>query len=205
MDLTTTAENAERCQRNWDYERPVSQEHVDTIVHVATTMPTKNNRKYYELLVSTNQDFNRMCYTHAVDPRNLHFQNKEIHRNTQVVAPLLLIWRPVDLDSVDNPFRDDYRDDFLISTGISSGAAVLAANSLGYRTGYCTCFDTNELYESMQDQFGVQHYDRTFRKILTVGIGHPHPDFSRRDCVLDGVHGFTAETRNKQIDITTIT
>ena len=43
MNPIATAKIAERCQRNWDYSRPIPQEHIDIIVGAATTMPTKQN------------------------------------------------------------------------------------------------------------------------------------------------------------------
>ena len=55
MDLIQASLVAERCQRNWDHSRPVNKDDVDTLVQVATNMPTKQNIGYYSLLVSTNQ------------------------------------------------------------------------------------------------------------------------------------------------------
>ena len=129
---------AERCQRNWDYSIPIPDEDIKTLVEVATTMPTKQNRKFYDLIVSSNPEFNKICYTHAVDPNNSHFVNREIHRNTQANAPLIMIWRTTDQTEVEasDMFKDDYMKNYYTSVGVSSGATVLTANALGYRTGY---------------------------------------------------------------------
>ena len=54
-------------QRNWDYDNPVQPIDIQKIVEVATTMPTKQNRKFYELIVSSNPEFNKICYN-AIDP-----------------------------------------------------------------------------------------------------------------------------------------
>ena len=60
MDLIKASLVAQRCQRNWDYSTPVTSEDVETLTKVATTMPTKQNVDYFELLVSTNAKFNQM-------------------------------------------------------------------------------------------------------------------------------------------------
>lgn len=200
-NLIKAVKSAERCQRNWDHSKPILEKDIKTIVEIATTMPTKNNRSYYELIVSTNKDFNRMCYEYATDTHNPHFTDRKVHRNTQVNAPLLLIWRPTDLDGIDNPFDDDYQESFSVSIGISSGAAVLTANQLGYTTGYCGCFRVNKLYEEMKNKYDIPITNTKFKKILAVGFGHPDTNFNRVDCVLDGEHGFTAESVDKTIDI----
>lgn len=199
LNLIEAVKSAERCQRNWDHSKSIPQQDIEKIVQVATTMPTKNNRSYYELIVSTNRDFNRVCYEHATDPTNKHFTDRKIHRNTQVDAPLLLLWRPTDLDGIDNPFGNDYKKDFLVSIGISSGAAVLTANQLGYKTGYCGCIRAKELFEKIETDYGIPV--RTPADGLIVGFGNPDTSFSRVDCVLDGEHGYTAETVDKTIDI----
>jgi len=193
--------SAERCQRNWDHSKPISDEDIKKIVEVATTMPTKNNRSYYELIVSTNRNFNRMCYEHATDPNNKHFTDRKIHRNTQVDAPLLLIWRPTDLDEIDNPFDENYKKDFLVSIGISSGAAVLTANQLGYKTGYCGCIRNKELFKKIETDYRIPVTNNNYSDGLIVGFGNPDTSFSRVDCVLDGEHGYTAETVDKNINI----
>jgi len=198
---TEAVKSAERCQRNWDHSRPIPEEDIKKIVDVATTMPTKNNREYYELIVSTNPDFNRLCYEYSIDPRNEHFKDRKIHRNTQVDAPLLLMWRTTDLDRIDNPFDDSYQKDFHISVGISSGASVLTANQMGYKTGYCQCFNTGPLFDILEQKFNLPIVNTIYKDLLVVGIGHPDSNFKRTQCVIDGKAGYTAETVDKNIDV----
>ena len=158
MDLIEASRTAQRCQRNWDYSRPVTKEDIETLTKVATTMPTKQNIDYFELLVSTNAKFNQMCYDIAVNPDDPFFAEGDNKlRNAQVNAPLLMIWVP----NYNNPLMDDRavnttdddgnltgdyeecnRD---IATGISSGSTALAAAQLGYKTGFCACMDWPKL------------------------------------------------------------
>ncbi len=203
LNLTEAVKTAERCQRNWDHSKPVSEEDVKKIVEVATTMPTKQNRLFYELIVSTNPKFNRTCYEYSIDPNNEHFKDRKVHRNTQVDAPLLLMWRTTDQTKVEatDHFKDRYEKNFIMSIGISSGAAVLTANSLGYRTGYCQCFEIKDLFKKLENDFNLpQNNNAPFQEGLIVGIGNPNSNYNRVDCVIDDKHGYTAETINKKVN-----
>ena len=196
---TEAVKSAERCQRNWDHSRPIPEEDIKKIVDVATTMPTKNNREYYELIVSTNPDFNRLCYEYSIDPRNEHFKDRKIHRNTQVNAPLVIIWKPASLEDLDNPFNDNFLKDYHISIGISSGASVLTANQMGYKTGYCGCIEENELFDTIEKNYNISTKNRF--NALIVGFGYPDENFDRKDCVLDGERGWIAKSYDKNIDV----
>lgn len=191
--------SAERCQRNWNHSKPVIEEDVKKIVDVATTMPTKQNREYYELMVSTNPNFNRTCYKHAIDPQSEHFKDRKIHRNTQVTAPLVMIWKPTSPDDLFITDSDEFTQNYLISIGISSGAAVLTANQLGYKTGFCSCIEDETLFEDVEKIYNISVTNR-FRTLI-VGFGYPDENFDRQDCVIDGECGWIAESRNKNIDV----
>ena len=207
LSLTEAVKTAERCQRNWDHSNPVSSTDIQKIVEVAITMPTKQNRKFYELIVSSNSEFNKICYTHAIDPNNPHFTDREIHRNTQANAPLIMMWRTTDQTQVEasDPFKDEYTKNYFTSVGISSGAAVLTANALGYRTGYCNCLDYDNLMADLEKKFNVPaNNGAPILDSMIVGIGMPDSNFSRVECVVDGKLGYTAETINKTIDVTYI-
>ena len=207
-NLIKAVKTAERCQRNWDYSIPIPDEDIKTLVEVATTMPTKQNRKFYELIVSSNPEFNKICYTHAVDPNNSHFVNREIHRNTQANAPLIMMWRTTDQTEVEasDMFKDEYMKNYYTSVGVSSGATVLTANALGYRTGYCNCINDDTLMDELEEKFDIMADNGApIRDSMIVGIGMPDTNFDRTECVVDGKVGFTAETIDKSIDVTYIT
>ena len=67
MNPIDAAKIAERCQRNWDYSKPIPQDDIDTIVNTAKTMPTKQNRMYYRIIVSTNQKYNKKLYKLSIN------------------------------------------------------------------------------------------------------------------------------------------
>ena len=198
MDLVQASLVAERCQRNWYHSRPVSKDDVDTLVQVATNMPTKQNIGYYSLLVSTNQKLNDVVHDSAI------FEEDEANnkwRNAQVSAPLLFLyyhkWSRNDADAI-NP--DDCEEDYYVNTnlgiGISSGATALAASYLGYKTGFCSCISQTILEENVHKAFTDESLRKIFlnvsnsKDIVGLGIGYPHPEHHRQDVVrCDGVEG----------------
>ena len=227
MDLIEASRTAQRCQRNWDYSRPVTKEDIETLIKVATTMPTKQNIDYFELLVSTNTKFNQMCYDIAVNPDDPFFAEGDNKlRNAQVNAPLLMIWVP----NYDNPLMDeravntkdadgnltgDYEEGNRdIATGISSGATALAAAQLGYKTGFCACMEWPELKNLIKKDFTDPELLR-MRKVLRIvdklgdkniglclGIGHPNSNFERTEVVKDNKTVLNIGSFDKEIKTT---
>ena len=223
MDLIKASLVAQRCQRNWDYSTPVTSEDVETFTKVATTMPTKHNVDYFELLVSTNAKFNQMCYDIAVNPDDPYFAEGDNKlRNAQVNAPMLIIWVP----NYNNPLMDDRavnttdddgnltgdyeecnRD---IATGISSGATALAAAQLGYQTGFCACMDWPKLKDLVKKDFTDPELLRVVDKLgdknngLCLGIGHSNSNFKRTEVVKDNKVVLKISSFDKEIKTTII-
>jgi len=218
MDHIQASDIAERCQRNWDYSRPVTDEDIKTLTHVATTMPTKQNVDYFELLVSTNPKFNQSCYDIAVNTLDPSYSEENGNlRNAQVNAPLLMIWVPV----YDNPAmtervvdpgdeRKTERGNRSLSIGISSGATALTAAQLGYKTGFCVCMDWPNLKDLVREDFTDPEVVRIVDKLgknnegLCLGIGHPDSGFKRTDVVKDNKVVLQIRSFDKEIKTTII-
>ena len=60
--LETASENANHCQRNWDRNTRISKDVRDSLINIATNLPTKQNQAYYHLLVSDNPAYNKKIY-----------------------------------------------------------------------------------------------------------------------------------------------
>lgn len=215
MDFITASQTAERCQRNWDRSAPVSQEDIETIIKTATTMPTKQNVRYYNLVVSTNQEFNDVVHDSAMDSSVDSFKNtkRDKWRNAQVSAPLLLLYYPrsaslTELQEI-NPTDPEsvHRDNTNISIGISSGAASLTASYLGYKTGFCSCIEVQLLNKNVKEKFTDQRIlDLTqaicdSEDIVGLGIGHPDSNFDRRVVVKDGEDILHVNSFDKTISV----
>lgn len=198
MDAVEAAKIAERCQRNWDYSQPIPQEHIDMIIDAATTMPTKQNRKYYRLIASTDINFNKELYKVSIDLENPHFNNV-IHRNTQVLAPLVLAFVSPGQDT-DNPFNDCNLQNFYTSIGIASGVAAHTAASLGYRTGYCACIEAMLYKKLLEERLNINFVE--FKSGLILGIGKPNLNYNRQDIIVDDVRHYTLDDScDKKIEI----
>tara|TARA_B100000925_G_scaffold270333_1_gene232717 strand:- start:527 stop:1132 length:606 start_codon:yes stop_codon:yes gene_type:complete len=201
MNPIDAAKIAERCQRNWDYSKPIPQDDIDTIVNTAKTMPTKQNRMYYRIIVSTNQKYNKKLYKLSINEDDPSFE-KKYHRNSQVLAPLTLSFIPPQKWPV-HEFDDDISKNFYTSIGIASGVAAHTAATLGYRTGYCACIH-EETYEKLLTTKLNLEFEH-FGSGLILGIGHPNSLYKRWDVVVDNALRIKLDDScDKEIEIITI-
>lgn len=169
--INKSAKTTEGCQRNWDYSYEIPQEHIDAIVNTAVTMPTKQNEEYYNLVVSTDLTFNYSLYLKTFTDES---GQENYGRNAQVNAPLLLIWiKNPKFVGVDNNY-----DLGGFSIGVSGGGTALAANMLGYRTGFCKCFSQKKIIGLLREKNII-----TTKVELALGVGMPDPEMPDRNFV----------------------
>lgn len=144
--------STEHCQRNWDYNKDIDENHLNLLTHVATTMPTKQNQEYYQLVVSTNLDLNKEIYKLAYfdGQRNPSYEN---HYNSQVSAHILFMWCPFINFNISK--FGNYESAGRVSIGISAGAVALAANQLGYKSGFCGCFGQKEVTKKLNSKLNL--------------------------------------------------
>jgi hypothetical protein len=169
--LTTQA-----CQRNWNLDREIPEKHINIIVNSMTLCPSKQNLDFYSLKIITNRDvIDKLYYT---------TQNRGKTRyNPQVLANMLVVFvanNPSDPRSTElaNRLRGKasdldkkiIQDDQILSVGIAAGIGAHVANLLGYRTGYCKCFDSRDVKKIL----GLK--DEPF---LMLGVGYPNEEQSR--------------------------
>jgi hypothetical protein len=181
------------CQRNWDYDYSIPQEHIDTIVNTAIDMPTKQNQEFYSLVASTDQKFNHEFYLKTfTDDKGLYNEG----RNSQTNAPLLLIWiRNKKFKKKENT----YEEAGPVSIGVSAGATALVANMLGYKTGFCACINKKKSIPML-----AQKNIFTTDIELALGIGMPDTDMPGRNFV-KFPHGMKEfQKRIKNIKVYTI-
>ena len=176
MELNAAIEYTNHCQRNWDHTQEMSPEDVDLIVSVAKGMPTKQNFPYYTVLYSLDRRLIERVHDLSIDPHN----PRSIGRNTQTLAHMLVIY----LDNwTDNKLkeqtREDWRDNYNMSVGVSAGATSLFSNQLGYRTGFCQCYDTNSINKILKEEYGIEEKI----KGTILGIGIPNNKYKRNSIV----------------------
>lgn len=174
--IINSASHAEKCQRNWDHSKALPKEDLDLLINVAKTMPTKQNQEYYQLIVSTDIDFNKEIYKISYYTESERAPSYKNHYNYQVAAHALFLWCP--FTNFNNKFGD-YENTGRLSIGISSGAVSLLANQLGYRTGFCACFNLDLLIKKLNDKLNldIDHVE------VGLGIGIPNLNFASNEVV----------------------
>tara|TARA_B100001027_G_C16234117_1_gene316183 strand:- start:236 stop:766 length:531 start_codon:yes stop_codon:yes gene_type:complete len=154
----------------------MSPEDVDLIVSVAKGMPTKQNLPYYTVLYSLDRRFIERVHDLSIDPHN----PRSIGRNTQTLAHMLVIYLDNWTDKkIKEQTRDDWRDNYNMSVGVSAGATSLFSNQLGYRTGFCQCYDTNSINKILKEEYGIEEKI----KGTILGIGIPNNKYKRNSIV----------------------
>ena len=176
MELNAAIEYTNHCQRNWDHTQEMSPEDVDLIVSVAKGMPTKQNLPYYTVLYSLDRRFIERVHDLSIDPHN----PRSIGRNTQTLAHMLVRYLDNWTDKkIKEQTRDDWRDNYNMSVGVSAGATSLFSNQLGYRTGFCQCYDTNSINKILKEEYGIEEKI----KGTILGIGIPNNKYKRNSIV----------------------
>jgi hypothetical protein len=182
------AQSANHCQRNWS-DQAVPPDVVKTLSDIAVNMPTKQNQEFYKLIVSTDQEYNNFVYLHGYDETDkmvMHLPFEDRHktnRNTQLRAPLLFQW-VFDSQRFHDAGLTHSKEELHngvahLSVGISAGAVSIAANSLGLKTGFCSCLHQQPVKEKLEALLNIT----VSNVYLTLGIGYPREDLPHNVCV----------------------
>lgn len=202
MDLLNAAEIAQRCQRNWS-DQAVESEDLDYIIRVCTTMPTKQNVPNYRLIVSNDIELNhRIVETAAYQPIDVKRFSEGI-QNHQLLAPCVLLWYgDAQFARKYNEPDHVFKEDLYNSVGISSGAAALAAASLGYRCGFCKCMEQDPL-DALLTAAGIEISPHQ-GFVCALGIGHPLEGHPHTEGVYRGRVTHRHRSIDKEISVTLI-
>ncbi len=142
---------ARQCQRNWN-SQTVDPNDVEFFKQTLIQIPKKQGRVFHYTVFVENQDIINNIYFNARE------ESVKIPHNGQMSAPLLVLFIPYDTgilpeheEEVSENYNSDNDDqatyvycanDIQVSIGIHSGMLALIANQLGYRTGFCSCFNS---------------------------------------------------------------
>lgn len=184
MDIQHLAESiisSQHCQRNWNLDGTIQQEHIDMLVKAVTQCPSKQNASFYR--VHLVHDRNKIEQIHATT-YGFGFKPGKVTTNTQTLANLLIVFESANSNRHIDRYKQNYKilnksyqqenlnreleKDRNMAIGIASGYANLIAALLGYKTGYCACFNNGEIREILDLQEDC---------ILMLGVGNP------RDCI----------------------
>ena len=191
-------------QRNWDLSREIPQDDLDLIISSATQCPSKQNIAYYRIHAITNRDI-----IEAIHNSTYGFTiNLDPYRsitNSQVLANLLIVFEEVEIDFTNSDWQrndqiiavangtasqEDWETlarDKHMAVGIAAGYLNMTSALLGYKTGYCACFNFDGIKEALNLEKDP---------ILLMGIGFSNDNLDRR--VHHNHHHFVYPTKPKQ-------
>jgi nitroreductase len=180
--LKQAIDSSQHCQRNWDLSKEIPQEHMNIFIHAVTHCPSKQNFSYYSVKFITNRNMIEQIHNNSYTAKDVKYISGLGRTNPQVLANLLVLFEShtdeyflnkLKSSSIGEAFleKDGYEkfssmmlSSVLTSIGIASGYLNLIANQLGYKTGFCECFDIKEIAALI---------GTTNKPKLFLGIGYP--------------------------------
>lgn len=199
---------SQRAQRNYDRNKSISEYDLQTMIYAAVNSPTKQNETHYALKVYTNEKIYQIYKTtkhftlYHTDDFDEVFQDGEQSLivkqdnnvyNSQILSNVLFVYfldkgnlrgGHHKVTEYENPSKHSITrllEQQYYSIGISVGELILSATLMGYKTGICSAFDTNEVKKICQTDLTPK---------LLVGIGHENENIDRK---------YASETLNKDV------
>ena len=180
--LKQAIDSSQHCQRNWDLTKSIEPSHMDAFIHAVTQCPSKQNHACYTVKFITNRDIIEQIHNNTYSAKHTKFEGGIGRTNPQVLANMLVLFESHSDEYILNKLnslapgqvmleKEEYNSvkeviliSVLTSIGIASGYLNLIANQLGYKTGFCECFDKQEIAKIL---------NTTNNPRLFLGIGYP--------------------------------
>ena len=174
--------------RNRNMKDTLTEQQVRYYSNLAIQTPTKQSNKYFEVVSITNQEVIESIF-HTTAPPLEDGPIAQHEKNSQVYGPLVLVWISqwqleqgyFDEKYIDGNRRNHYvandadGDDQFCDThqaiGLSAGAVSYEANRQGLVTGFCRCFDQDEVMKILQE-----HTDSDLLNICDKGCCRNEPE-----------------------------
>jgi hypothetical protein len=152
--------SSQHCQRNWDLTKNFDQDHIDIFIQALTQCPSKQNASFYKVHLVFDREIIEKIHatTHGFG-----ITPSLITTNTQTLANMLIVFESANSEQQLDRYRNNYKilnrecnetsivaelhRDRNTSIGIASGYVNLIAAFLGYKSGYCACFNNTEICE----------------------------------------------------------
>ena len=189
-DFLQLTNSMQRCQRNFDLTKTVSDDIVNRLYNIGYRTPTKQNLNSFQIVAFTkrNQIFEIAKTATSVYDHWESFSKRDRAeitsgrrmQNPQVNANLLFMFfhRPESMTSALRLEREGitgdtpefWRSVTNFEMGLAASAIALAAHNMGFKTGFCRCFDRamlNKIIEPLglnSDNFSA-----------ALGVGYPLP------------------------------
>ena len=154
-------ESSQHCQRNWDLDKTIESEHLKIFEYVLKNAPSKQNIAFYKIHFIFNRNLIKDIYdnTATYSARPIEFYNPQTLANLLVVFEEVLYFNTINENNEIIAYKqrdkltkaqrsmieETIKQDRLQAVGIASGQLALVANYLGYKTGFCKCFDSSAI------------------------------------------------------------
>ena len=185
---------SQHTQRNWNLDKQLPKEDVNTLLQAVTNCPSKQNIAFYKIHFiqdrSIIEEIHENTYGFGTGKAPVN-GIRQTETNPQTLANLLVIFE-------DYNYLDDLKDDIhrsqetaeylkngylseksqkelnrdkQIALGIAAGYLNLTASLMGYRTGCCQCMDPSAIREiaMLREE-----------PLLLMGVGFPQEGVNRR-------------------------
>ena len=190
--ITESIINSQHCQRNWDLNKTIPQEDLETLALSVSQCPSKQNIAYYKCHFITNRSVIENIYNNT-DGFTITYNPRVTQTNSQTLANLLVAFEdiPITPRLLNGEVRNDQslwlqqdetnvpealKRDKEMAIGIASGYLNLTANMLGYSTGFCACFDPT----TIGNVLGIEN-----KILLLLGVGFKNAAVERRQHQID--------------------
>ena len=177
-NILDSIKNTNKCQRNW-LKTPVRPGDIQFFKSVLENVPKKQGQVFHEILFIENRRIIKKLYSYARE------QDYRFAHNPQVNAPLLVVYVPYTeehleiiskdvLNKFNKTVNEDttfpyYDVDITTSMGMHMGILALAANQIGYKTGFCSCY--NKKFTKLIKRLATKD-EITTNGLLCLGIGY---------------------------------
>ena len=128
--------------------------------------------------------------------------------NTQILAPVVFMWTANKDTTYNRLFDLEYDTDIeltrhqSLNVGISAGAVATAAHLLGYKTGFCGCYNPSNISKWLANKHGITTNNHP---VAILGVGVPDPSKVSNLCVdVDGNHFLRNRRTNNRLIETVI-
>ena len=175
----------QRCQRNWDYTKTISEGLVNELVWIAQNAPSKQHEAYYDMYYTTDRaiilDLYQSTWGHTQTrnpPSNA--------RNSQMNANMYMVFvckQPPTVQNTDNDGSPSKKDsparweNGIVSIGIALGLVMSHAARNGLVTGcnksHSTGPDADYYWEKRLGIYDDVVKHKTKKILYGVGIGYP--------------------------------
>lgn len=181
----------------WDYSKEIARQEIEEILRECHwRVPSKQNQMDYEVMVLDWSDpqLRQDIYEFATvwiddnDPFYKEGAEPQLGRNPQVLAPWLLIFKNVNVNTKQNGVDDVTRS---CEMGMLSMMITLAAKLRGLDSGFSRCIQGYDFNPELCDRLGM---DRDLLRFgFFLGIGYSTPEWKRSDKLATMINPATGE------------